>query len=55
MSLKIEIPDGSPEKQIKMLKDWLSIISVAEMLTNEADKTDVSEINKMIKDLEKRI
>ena len=55
MSLKIEIPDGTPREQIKMLRDWLDIIRTVEKLTNETDKTDVSQINKMIKELEKKI
>ena len=55
MSLKIEIPDGTPREQIKMLRDWLDIIRTVEKLTNETDKTDVSQINKMIKELEKKL
>lgn len=42
--LKIEIPDGPPEQQIKMLEDWLKIVDAIEMVTGEAGSTDKTPI-----------
>lgn len=48
--LKIEIPDGTPEEQIKMLNDWLFIIKVMGKVTGDKS-TDVSPIKNEIKRL----
>ena len=51
--IKIEIPDGSPSKQIKMMRDWIEIIKSFEKLTGEEGKTDFAPIKKQIARLEK--
>ena len=51
--LKITIPDGTPEFQIKMLKQWIEIAKSMETLTGQEGTSDFSQFYAEIERLEK--
>jgi hypothetical protein len=53
--LKIEIPDGPPETQLQMLKDWVQIVRNMERVVGQEGSTDLSEAEKKIAELEKEL
>lgn len=53
--LKIVIPDGPPEKQIKQIEDWIFIAKTMSKLTGEEDKLDLSDLYAKIEVLKKQL